>query len=266
MSRSLRTALAAALSLFAVSASAQSTGTISGVVTDESGAALTATLVEVRNQGTSQLRSATTGPDGFYAVPLLAPGLYDVKASLAGFTNLVRRGVRVSGSETSRVNLSLAVGQRADVVCDARSSRPPTRRSASSSTRRRSPAAAERMELAQLGTLIPGVARPRLPRQPDRRRTPGGFGASTAGFNVRHAEPVEQLPARRLQQQRHVQHGLRPPPAPRRDPGVQDPHPLLQRRVRAQRGLGRQRRDQVRRQRLARERLGVQPRRRPPGP
>ena len=81
----------------------------------------------------------------------------------------------------------------------------------------------------------------------------------------RHAQPVEQLPARRREQQRHLQHRLRDAAAARRDPGIQDPDPLLQRRVRPQRRIGRQRRDQGGHQRSPRRGLGVQPRRHVPG-
>src|SRR5262245_25089920 len=117
-----RTALAAVLSLAGSAAFAQSTGTLSGLVTDESGAAVPGVIVEVSSQDTGQVRTATTGPDGFYAVPLLPPGVYDVKASLAGFASLLRRGVRVSGSETARINLSLKIGpvtENVTVVFDA---------------------------------------------------------------------------------------------------------------------------------------------------
>ena len=73
--------------------------------------------------------------------------------------------------------------------------------------------------------------------------TPGGFGDATGRLQrQRHAQPVEQLPARRRQQQRHLQHRLRAAAAAGRDPGVQDPDALLRRRVRPQRRLGRQRR------------------------
>ena len=99
----------------------------------------------------------------------------------------------------------------------------------------------------------PAAERPQLhaARHPDPRRrrasgrasagqagdaTPGGFGNTTGGFNVNGMRNQSNnfLHGRR-QQQRHLQHRVRPAPAPRRDPGVQDPHALLQRRVRPQR-------------------------------
>src|SRR5262245_39088327 len=91
--------------------SAQATGTISGLVTDSTDAALPAVAVAVTNRGTGLVRRAMTGPDGVYVVPLLPPGDYDVKATLPGFSTIVREGVRVSVSETARVDLTMSVGQ-----------------------------------------------------------------------------------------------------------------------------------------------------------
>jgi len=112
-----RVALTAAL-LLAVPAlaRAQATGTLSGVVTDPTGAVLPGATVEARNQGTGQLRNATTSGDGVYTIPLLAPGDYELKASLAGFTTLTRSSVRVTVAETARVNLALQTGARTENI------------------------------------------------------------------------------------------------------------------------------------------------------
>src|SRR4051794_14183841 len=91
-------------------ARAQATGTISGVVTDASGAVLPGATVEARNQDTGQLRTATSATEGLYTLPLLPPGHYEVKASLSGFNTVTRSSVRVSVAETSRVDLVMQVG------------------------------------------------------------------------------------------------------------------------------------------------------------
>ena len=66
--------------------------------------------VTVTNTATSQVRTVVTGSDGFYTVPLLPPGRYDVKATLAGFKTVIRDGITVDVGVTSRVDLKLAVG------------------------------------------------------------------------------------------------------------------------------------------------------------
>ncbi len=76
-SASNRTKVAAMLALLLALpavARAQATGTISGVVTDASGAVLPGAAVEAKNEGTGQLRTATTSAEGFYTIPLLSPG------------------------------------------------------------------------------------------------------------------------------------------------------------------------------------------------
>ena len=55
--------------LYPATAYAQATGTISGIITDESGAVMPGVTVEVTNTDTNQSRTAVTGPDGFYTVP-----------------------------------------------------------------------------------------------------------------------------------------------------------------------------------------------------
>ena len=71
------------LSLFPSLAAAQATGAITGIATDTSGAVLPGVTIEVTNRDTSQVRTAVTGADGFFAIPLVNPGVYQVKATLA---------------------------------------------------------------------------------------------------------------------------------------------------------------------------------------
>ncbi len=89
----------------------QATGTIGGLVTDESGAVMPGVTVEVTNTDTNQSRSGVTGTDGFYTFPLLQPGPYSVKATLQGFRTALREGVRVTVESTARVDVRLSVGQ-----------------------------------------------------------------------------------------------------------------------------------------------------------
>jgi hypothetical protein len=59
-------------------AAAQATGTISGLVTDATEAALPAAMVEVTSRANGLVRRSTTAPDGVYVIPLLPPGIYQV--------------------------------------------------------------------------------------------------------------------------------------------------------------------------------------------
>src|SRR5712691_1408659 len=69
---------------FSPLAAQTSTGTVRGYVRDASGAPLGGTAVEARNVQTGVLRTATTLPDGFYVLPGLVPGTYDLTARRIG--------------------------------------------------------------------------------------------------------------------------------------------------------------------------------------
>jgi len=105
--------LAAAL-LFHVAcagvASAQTTGQIAGVVKDESGGVIPGANVAVVRMATGENRSVTTDSTGSFAVPLLSPGLYDVRVTAPGFKTHLFPSVAVNLAETTTVNPVLAVG------------------------------------------------------------------------------------------------------------------------------------------------------------
>jgi outer membrane receptor protein involved in Fe transport len=170
-------------------ARAQATGTISGSVTDQSGAALPGVTVEATNQDTNQARSGTSGTDGVYTIPLLPPGRYHVKASLTGFSTLTRERVTVSATETARVDLSLSVGQVSETLTIIGET--PLIETGNATLgivideKKIVDLPLNGRNFTQLGTLIPGVVAPPLSLGGQTGdATPGGFGASTAGFNV----------------------------------------------------------------------------------
>lgn len=168
---------------------AQSTGQVNGIVTDTSGAVLPGVTVESTNTATGALRTAVTGTDGLYTIPLLQPGNYTVKASLSGFRIAIREGVRVTVTETARVAFELPVGQLTETVTVTAEA---TLVDTSNATHGIVIDEQKVVDLplngrnfTQLGTLIPGVVAPPggLGGQSG-DATPGGFGNATGGFNV----------------------------------------------------------------------------------
>lgn len=168
---------------------AQATGSIVGVVTDATGAALPGVVVEVTSASTGQVRLATSGADGYYAVRLLAPGPYHVKGTLAGFKTFVRDGVTVAVESTARVDITLTVGGVEETV-SVTAAVPLV--DTSSATLGLVVDQKQVVELplngrnfTQLGTLMPGVVAPptSLGGGPG-DATPGGFSAATTGFSV----------------------------------------------------------------------------------
>ena len=96
--------------LRAAPAHAQASGQINGTVTDATGGVLPGVTVEATNTATGVTRSAISGADGLYTLPLLQPGNYNVKASLQGFRSQQRDGVRVTVTETARLTFQLEIG------------------------------------------------------------------------------------------------------------------------------------------------------------
>jgi outer membrane receptor protein involved in Fe transport len=170
-------------------ARAQATGSLAGVITDESGAVMPGVTIEATNSATGQLRTAVTGADGYYTIPLLQPGPYDVKATLSGFKPVVRTGSTVSVGDTARVDIRLAVGGVEErVTVSGGSPLVETARATLGITidqQKVIELPLNGRNFTQLGTLIPGVvAPPGGLGGAAGDATPGGFGAATAGFSV----------------------------------------------------------------------------------
>jgi hypothetical protein len=86
-------------------------GTITGTVTDSTGASVPNTEVVVVNEGTNLTRTVITGNDGNYSVPNLNYGNYRVQAKAAGFKTYVVRGIGLEALRTVRVDVRLEVGE-----------------------------------------------------------------------------------------------------------------------------------------------------------
>jgi hypothetical protein len=171
---------------------AQATGSMSGLVTDASGAALPGVTIEAINEATGVSRRAVSEGQGLYAIALLPPGTYRVKASLAGFRTLVREGVVVQVNQTARVNLPLEVGSVAESVT-IRADAPLVETGHATlgiviDERKIVDLPLNGRNFAQLGTLIPGVVAPPLSLGGlEGDATPGGAGGfvnTTGSYNV----------------------------------------------------------------------------------
>ncbi|MFN0170492.1 MAG: carboxypeptidase regulatory-like domain-containing protein [Bryobacteraceae bacterium] len=92
------------------------TGSITGVVTDSTGALMANVKVTVTNTGTNVSKVVQTGPSGAYRVPFLFFGTYRVSAESQGFKTTIVENVTLSTSEEARVDVALTVGQVSEVV------------------------------------------------------------------------------------------------------------------------------------------------------
>ncbi|MBI1355496.1 MAG: TonB-dependent receptor plug domain-containing protein [Acidobacteria bacterium] len=107
---------AALLLLVPIAAFAQAGASISGTVTDASGAVVPAARVTVSNEQTGAERAVSANESGYYTVGSLAPGRYAVTVEADGFQTSSRTGVEAQVDERLRVDVSLAVGQITEVV------------------------------------------------------------------------------------------------------------------------------------------------------
>ena len=103
--------------LFFASAAYSQTGqgTLTGSVTDTSGAIVSGVSVLVRNQNTGFTYNAVTTQEGIYRVPYLNVGSYEVAFEAAGFKKLARKDIPIRSTETLRLDVTLEVGRRSGI-------------------------------------------------------------------------------------------------------------------------------------------------------
>src|SRR5579862_1682708 len=92
------------------SATAQVTASISGIVTDASGAGVPGAAISARNVETSAVRPTTTDTSGRYRLPDLPVGAYKVTIAKTGFQTIVRDGVHLSVGLQAHLDVTLQAG------------------------------------------------------------------------------------------------------------------------------------------------------------
>ena len=97
-------------------ASAQSTATLQGIVTDPQGAIVSGARVTVRSQATGVERTAQTGEDGNYQIAALPPGVYTLEVQAQGFQTQTASGLTVEVARTVVQNFQLTVGSVSQTV------------------------------------------------------------------------------------------------------------------------------------------------------
>src|SRR6202158_717414 len=91
-------------------------GTISGTVTDPSSAAIPGASVTILSQGKGQTRATFTNAQGFYSVPNLVPGRYDMTVSAPGFKSTVEKNVLMEVGQEAAVNITLTLGDISEKI------------------------------------------------------------------------------------------------------------------------------------------------------
>ena len=114
----MKRSLVAVLALFLSSASfgQEFRGTISGIVTDPTGASIAGakvTATEVRTGTKTQAVSESTGQ---YTLPFLAPGRYQINAQMQGFKEYVRKDINLGAGDHPVIDIRLDIGDTSTSV------------------------------------------------------------------------------------------------------------------------------------------------------
>jgi hypothetical protein len=92
------------------------TAAINGVVTDPSGAAVVGAKVTAKDLDRGTVWPATTNGDGFYSLPRLPIGRYEVRVENPGFQTAVQSPVELQLNQTAKIDFQLKVGNVSETV------------------------------------------------------------------------------------------------------------------------------------------------------
>ncbi len=162
------------------------TGSLTGLVVDQTGGAVEGAALVLRNPRTGFERRAVTTESGAYAFPLVPVGAgYQLQAKKPGFSALIREGISISVNTAARADLTLEVSateQAVTVVADALQVNTQNATGGVTVDERKIAALPlNGRNFLQLGTLIPGAA------PVASRYEVQGIQAARTGFSVNGA-------------------------------------------------------------------------------
>ncbi len=94
----------------------QQQATVSGIITDPSGAVVPDATIRVINDGTQITTTALTNPTGYYLAVNLTPGIYTITVQKAGFKTATRSALTLQVAQSATVDLRLELGQASQEV------------------------------------------------------------------------------------------------------------------------------------------------------
>lgn len=90
--------------------------TVTGIVTDPTGAVLPGVTMVAKHQETNVERSVLTNDDGTYTLVELSPGTYELRAELPGFKTYLQSNITLQVEQVARIDIAMTIGELAQSV------------------------------------------------------------------------------------------------------------------------------------------------------
>src|SRR5260370_21722448 len=90
--------------------------TLTGRITDRAGSGVPAAKVTATKIDTNEHFPTVSGPEGFYTIPQLLPGTYEIAAEAAGFKKYVQSGIELASTSRVGVDIQLTLGAATESV------------------------------------------------------------------------------------------------------------------------------------------------------
>jgi hypothetical protein len=117
IARSMRSILRLVLFSSCLFAHAQSDrGTLTGLITDKSGAVIPQTAIIARNLNSGETYKQESTSTGSYTISGLPAGTYSLSVAHAGFKDYLQTGITISVAVSTRQNVMLSIGAASDTV------------------------------------------------------------------------------------------------------------------------------------------------------
>src|SRR4051794_24947798 len=88
--------------------------TLTGRITDPAGSGVPAAKVTATKLDTNAHFPTVSGPEGFYTIPQLLPGTYEITAEVTGFKKYVQTGIELASTARVGVDIQLTLGSMTD--------------------------------------------------------------------------------------------------------------------------------------------------------
>src|SRR6266851_632390 len=95
---------------------AQTSAEITGRITDASKAVIPGARVTAVNTDKRTERTTTSSDQGYYVLPSLDPGAYEITVQNAGFKPVTHSGVKLDVNQSLRLDFALDVGQVSEKI------------------------------------------------------------------------------------------------------------------------------------------------------